>query len=247
MFKINEIYLGDCHELLKDVEYADLIIADHPYKIDNTQAGGNSEFSKSIQKMNNEIKKLGITKDLGIKWCHEIPRIQKKINCYIWCNKSQIIQYLDYFVKELGCSYDIIIWRKTNAMPTYNNKYLTDKEYCLYFRKGGYCNPQNYHDAQTVWELPINIKDKKIYEHPTIKPTEIISAFIRNSSKEGDLILDPFGGSGTTAECAYIEKRNYILFELTEEHWQKSRNRLNLVKGEKYIINKNNSQLRLDI
>lgn len=47
-------------------------------------------------------------------------------------------------------------------MPTYNNKYLTDKEYCLYFRKGGYCNPQNYYDAKTVWELPINIKDKKL-------------------------------------------------------------------------------------
>ena len=244
MLERNKIYLGDCHILLKQIDYADLIIADPPYKIDNTQAGGNSEFSKSIQNMNNEIKELGITKDLGIEWCREIPRLQKKINCYIWCNKAQIIQYLDYFVKELGCSYDIIIWHKTNAMPTYNNKYLTDKEYCLYFRKGGYCNPQNYYDAQTVWELPINIKDKKLYEHPTIKPSEMISAFIRNSSKEGDLIVDPFGGSGTTGECAYFEKRDYILFELTEEHWVKSNDRLKRAKGE-IIIKPNQAQQSL--
>src|SRR5574344_155 len=117
MLEVNKIYLGDCHELLKKIDYADLIIADSSYKIDNIYGGGISEFSKSIQNMNNEIKELGITKDLGVEWCKEIPRLQKKINCYIWCNKAQRIQYLEYFVKELGCYNKIIIWHKTNAMP----------------------------------------------------------------------------------------------------------------------------------
>ena len=78
---------------------------------------------------------------------------------------------------------DIIIWNKTNALPLFNNKYLSDKEYCLYFRKGGYCSPKCYEDAKTVFLYPINIKDKKKWKHPTIK----LEALIRNSSRENDM------------------------------------------------------------
>lgn len=78
---------------------------------------------------------------------------------------------------------DIIIWNKTNALPLFNNKYLSDKEYCLYFRKGGYCSPKSYEDAKTVFLYPINIKDKKKWKHPTIK----LEALIRNSSRENDM------------------------------------------------------------
>jgi site-specific DNA-methyltransferase (adenine-specific) len=184
---LNSIMLGDCLSLIKNVpdKSIDLIIADPPYKIDNTEAGGDSDFSKSFQKMNDELVENELNINLGIDFCKEVPRIQEKINIYIWCNKAQVKQYLDYFLDELNCNYEIIQWRKTNAPPTFNNKYLTDKEYCLYFRKGGYCCPQNYNDAKTIWDLPINIKDKNKYGHPTIKPTPIIEAFIRNSSKEG--------------------------------------------------------------
>ena len=82
---------------------------------------------------------------------------------------------------------DIIIWNKTNALPLFNNKYLSDKEYCLYFRKGGYCSPKSYEDAKTVFLYPINIKDKKKWKHPTIKPEALIRKLIRNSSRENDM------------------------------------------------------------
>ena len=91
--------------------------------------------------------------------------------------------YLKYFVEEQKCNFDIIIWNKTNATPLFFNKYLTDKEYCLYFRKGGYCCPPNYEKAKTVYNLPLNVKDKSMYEHPTIKPLNIIKNLIENSSK----------------------------------------------------------------
>lgn len=82
---------------------------------------------------------------------------------------------------------DIIIWNKTNALPLFNNKYLSDKEYCLYFRKGGYCSPKSYEDAKTVFLYPINIKDKKKWKHPTIKLEALIRKLIRNSSRENDM------------------------------------------------------------
>lgn len=125
---------------------------------------------------------------------------------------------------------DILVWNKTNAMPLFNNKYMTDKEYCLYFRKGGYCNPQCYEDAKTVFYLPINSKDKKKWIHPTIKPLSIIRTLIRNSSKEGDLVLDCFLGSGTTAVASILEKRNYIGIELNKKYYDISIQRINEIK-----------------
>lgn len=46
-------------------------------------------------------------------------------------------------------------------MPLYSNKYLGDKEYCLYFRKKGFCQPKNYEDAKTIYLSTLNIKDKQ--------------------------------------------------------------------------------------
>ena len=134
--------------------------------------------------------------------------------------------YIDYFVNQNGCAFDIIIWSKTNAAPLFNNKYMTDKEYCLYFRKGGYCQPVDYDRAKTVYFQPMNVKDKKLYKHPTIKPMNIIINLILNSSKPKDVVLDAFIGSGTTAIAAINTKRNFIGFELNKEYFEIAQNRI---------------------
>ena len=77
-----------------------------------------------------------------------------------------------------------------------------------------------YQAAKTVYEIPINIKDKKKYSHPTIKPLEIIENLVKNSSHEGDIILDPFIGSGTTAVASIKNNRQYIGMELNEEYYK---------------------------
>ena len=135
--------------------------------------------------------------------------------------------YLDYFVNKNNCSFDIIIWNKSNAMPLFNNKYLTDKEYCLYFRKGGYCNPENYEDAKTVYYQPINISDKNKFQHPTIKPSNIIKTIIKNSTKPNDIVADFFMGSGTTCVTAKDIDRHYIGFEIEKKWFDIAKNRLN--------------------
>ena len=224
----NKIINAECMDILKQLpnDSVDLVLTDPPYLIKNTKAGGQSSFAKSIQNMNDEIKEAGITEGISLEFCEEIIRIQEKINAYIWCSKSQIINYLDFFVTKNGCSFDILCWQKDNAMPTFNNKYLTDKEYCLYFRKGGYCQPQNYEKAKTIFHEPINIKDKNKFGHPTIKPVSIFSTLISNSSKENELVLDCFSGSGTTAIACHRLNRRFICIEKDKEYWTKSCERL---------------------
>lgn len=76
-------------------------------------------------------------------------------------------------------------------------------------------------------EYSMNYKDKKQYGHPTIKPLDIIKNFIINSSNDGDIVLDPFMGSGTTCVAAKELGRKYIGFEINEKYFNIAKDRLN--------------------
>lgn len=204
----------------------DLVVTDPPYQIDNTRAGGGSSLAKSIQHMNDEITLQGLTKGFDLAVLDELVRVMKRINIYIWCNGKQIPMYLDYFVREKKASFDILIWSKTNATPLFHNKYLSDKEYCLYFRKGAHCQPQSYEKARTVYFQPINVKDKKKYRHPTIKPLNIIRNLVEASSEPGQVVLDPFMGSGTTGVACKELDREFIGIELDENYFRIAEERL---------------------
>jgi hypothetical protein len=115
--------------------------------------------------------------------------------------------------------HDGTLTHNCNPVPTYSNKYLTDTEYCLYFRNGGMCEPKNYEDAKTYWFDPINASDKQIWEHPTIKPQHMIEKLIRNSSKQGQLVMDLYLGSGTTAAACKKLNRNFIGSEINEKYY----------------------------
>jgi site-specific DNA-methyltransferase (adenine-specific) len=225
---IGKIINADCMDILKQLpdKCIDLVLTDPPYLIKNTKAGNKSSFAKSIQNMNDEIKEAGLVDGVSLEFCEQILGIQDKINAYIWCNKGQIIDYLNFFVSDNKCSYEILCWQKQNAMPTFNNKYLTDKEYCLYFRKGGYCMPERYEDAKTIFVEPINIIDKKQFGHPTIKPLKIFEKLVKNSTKEGELVLDCFSGSGTTAVACHNLNRRFICIEKDPDYWAASVKRL---------------------
>ena len=150
----------------------------------------------------------------------EFVRVMKGVNIYIWCNKAQIPDYFNFYINDLKCKFDILCWHKTNALPTYHNKYLSDTEYLLYFHKdNNKCNPQSYEDAQTFYFAPINGNDKKYWEHPTIKPLDITERIIRNSSDERDIVLDPFMGSGTTGVACKKLNREFIGCEINEYYF----------------------------
>ena len=226
----------DCLNVLKKIpdNSIDLIATDPPYLISATNKGGTINNIKKLNKSLADLKTVDITQGYDIEFFgKEFIRVMKEINIYLWCNKVQIPDYFNFYVNKHKCKFDILCFHKVNAMPTYSNKYLTDTEYLLYFRKGkGKCFPQSYEDAKTYYIAPINHKDKKLYGHPTIKPLDITEKIIRNSTREGQLVLDPFMGSWTTGVAALNNNRNFIGIEIDEGYF-------NIAKGRIENINKN--------
>ena len=132
-----------------------------------------------------------------------------------------------YFIEQKKCRFELFTWHKTNPIPTCNGKYLSDTEYCLLFRGentriGGTMETKNkYYISE------INKKDKDLYDHPTIKPLEFVKNHVLNSTKEGDIVLDVFCGSGTSLVAAKQLNRHYLGFEINPEYYKIAVDRLN--------------------
>ena len=117
-------------------------------------------------------------------------------------------------------------WCKTNPTPLCGGNYLIDKEFCLYFRKGVKLNT-TFETAFTYWVSSKNKSDKDDFEHPTIKPINVIKMLIENSSNENDLVLDTFVGSGTTCVACKETRRRFIGMEIDKEYHKIAVDRLN--------------------
>ena len=223
---INTIVLGDSYKLIKKIpnNSIDLIILDPPYEVETK--GGNTNIGKNVNIVLSELEELEITDGIDYSLLDELCRVMKKINIYIWCNKKQILDYLKYFIDGRGCRYEILLYLKNDPTPLCGGNYLIDKEYCLYFRKGVKLNT-SYDTARTYFLLNKNVKDRAKYLHPTIKPLSIIRTLIKNSSNEGDIVLDCFSGSGTTCVAAKELNRRYLGIEIDPRYHQISIDRLN--------------------
>lgn len=185
----NEVYLGNAYELIKEVETGsvDLIVTDPPYEIEGINSSGKLHgiFAKDGHKASHEEEIKDFVSGIDLSILDEFVRVMKKINIYIWCNKEQIYDYLTYFVQERKCNWEMLIWAKENPAPFLNGHYLKDKEYCLYFwEKGVKVNPK-WATGKTVYITKTNVTDKKKYNHPTIKPLEIIENLVKNSCGGG--------------------------------------------------------------
>lgn len=228
--KINSIYNMDCAEGIKQMLNskirADLLLTDPPYLMTSTNGGDKSSLSKNVRKYNRELAENNLVNGISSELFKCFWDVVKKPNFYFFCNRAQIQQYLDFFVNRNRCTWEMLIWHKTNVPPFFSNKYLCDKEYIMHFRKGALCHPPTYQKAKTVFVGTTNKKDKLLYGHPTIKPLDIVKTLIENSSYEGELVLDPFMGSGTTAVAAKQLNRNFIGFEINKQFYEASEKRL---------------------
>ncbi len=121
---------------------------------------------------------------------------------------------------------ELLAWHKTNPIPTCCNKYLSDTEYLLFFRQKGVKLFGNFDTKKKYWLQEINMEDKEKWGHPTIKPLNIMRTLVFNSSEEGQTVLDPFMGSGTTAIACIKERRHFIGFELSKEYFDKAVRRI---------------------
>ena len=222
-YSIDSIYNDDSYNCIKDIpeNSIDLIVIDPPYLSD---VNGGGCFGKTKRPYHMETKELknGINEDI----LNEIVRVMKKVNIYIFCNKDQLLFYLSYFVINKNCLFDLLVWHKKNPIPTCNNKYLSDTEYILYFREKGVKVYGNYKTKSKYFITSKNLNDKKLYNHPTIKPLSIIETLIYNSSNENDVVADFFIGSGTTAIACINLKRHFIGFEINSDYFNNAKKRI---------------------
>ena len=239
----NNIYHGDSYKLIKEIpdKSIDLIYTDIPYDfVDN---GGGGAFGVKKRDYHKEYQKVSINTQntlekntdqlsdivLGIDWSilDEFIRIQPNIYIYIWCSKKQIPYLIDYYVNKHNCYFDILVWGKTNPIPTCNGTYLSDLEYCLLFRQEGTKIYGTYATKSKYYISGLNVEDKQNYGHPTIKPIELVKKHIINSTTKESVVLDPFMGSGTTGKMAVLNNRKFIGIELDNTYFEIAKERIN--------------------
>ena len=220
-----ELYNADCYEKIKEIpdNSVDLVIIDPPYLINGGKSGGC--FGREKRAYHSSIYDTGLDVGLDMAILPELMRVMHKTNIYIWCNKNQLRQYINYFETN-KCATELLTWHKTNPVPTCSNKYLSDTEYLLYFREHGVPIFGSYDTKRKWYVTPTNTADKKLYHHPTIKPLNIIKNLITNSSLQGGVVLDCFMGSGTTGVAAKQLNRSFIGIEIDKEYYEIAKKRI---------------------
>jgi DNA modification methylase len=230
---------GDClYELTKiESNSIDLILTDPPYLISRE-----SGFRNTSDNANDEIKlKYGkISIDFGdwdkveIDWnllFKEYYRVLKKGGTVIFffdiwkSNTIKEVAELNKFKQPR-----IGQWVKNNPVPINSkNNYLSNSiEYFFTFVKGGKPTFNSIYD-NAIYKYPL-CHGKQRFDHPTQKPLELIKDLVRKHSNEGDLVLDTFAGTGTTAHAAFLLNRKFIVIEKELKYFEIIEKRIEDIK-----------------
>lgn len=260
----NNIYKGDCREILKKEipdESVHLIFADPPYNLsgnalkwENKGMGGDWFMVNEKWDKMTESEYLMFTQE----WLSECKRVLKSNGTiYISCTYHNIGELI-MTLKALGFTpRNIITWHKNNAMPSMTKRSFTHScEYILYFTKGkkwiyNYSelkkiNPDKAKDGsrkqmRDLWIIPVcqgkeRIKDKTgRAAHPTQKPENLLERIIIASSNKGNVVLDPFLGSGTTGFVAQKLGRKWIGIETDDKYIKIAEKRIKSIMNDLII------------
>ncbi len=226
MIEINKIHQGNCLELMKEIEKdsIDLIVTDPPYKTTARGHAGNSGgmMQKDINKSGNVFKHNSILPRDYARYFFN--RLKDGGHCYIMTNHVNLIDMLNQFTSVGFHFIKSLIWDKGNKIM--GQYYMSQFEYILFFRKGfgKKINNCGTSDLINIPNKKTKIDGKNI--HDTEKPVELMKLLIDNSTKEGDLVLDPFMGSGTTAVACKELGRDFVGMELDEEYYKIAKERI---------------------
>ena len=256
-FKENsfQLLLGDSFSLLKKIpeKSIDMIFADPPYFLSN---GGISVQSGKMVSVNKAAWDMGMKTEDKLKynrrWIKECKRVLKDDGT-IWISGTMHnIYYVGVALELEGFSIiNNITWQKTNPPPNISTRAFTHStETIIWARKQ--LTPKkkgkhlfNYQDMKEinggkqmkdVWQFSLTPKrEKQAGKFPTQKPLALLERIILSSTKEGDIILDPFNGSGTTGIASYNLKRRYIGIDLEKEYLVLTKTRYNIIKDQVII------------
>jgi modification methylase len=231
---LDRIVMGDCIETMRALpaKSVDLIFADPPY---NLQLGGDlsrpdGSHVDAVTDDWDKFDSLAIYDRFTREWLGEAKRILKD-NGSIWVIGSyhnifkvgSAIQDLGYWILN------DIVWRKANPMPNFKGTRFTNAHETLIWASTGEGAKYtfNYRSMKTLndelqmrsdWEFPIcggpeRLKKNGVKVHPTQKPEALLYRIMLACSKPGDVVLDPFFGTGTTGAVAKRLGRHWIGIE----------------------------------
>ena len=241
----SSLYLGNALELLKEMEEesVDVIFADPPYFLSNDGISCSSGAMVSVNKGNWDKMQYSGYDDkhsFNRDWIRSCKRVLRK-NGTIWISGSyHNIYSIGMALEQEGFKIlNNITWQKTNPAPNLACRCFTHStETVLWAKKNdeGVSHYFNYQlmkednggkQMKDVWTGSVTKPSEKIEgKHPTQKPLYLLERIIRASTKEGELILDPFCGSSTTGVAAKRLGRMFIGIDQEEEYLNLSVRRL---------------------
>lgn len=223
-----QVFLGDCLEQLKGIksETIDCVATDPPYKVSGGNATGfiNGHWRLKNGKANPQAKSGKIFKENEIKfsdWMPEIYRVLKEqTHFYCMTNDLHLKTVIEEGIKAGFKQQNILVWAKGMHTPT--QYYFKNIEFIVMFRKG----KAKYINNIGTMAL-INVKGLRNKIHPSEKPTELMKILVENSTKENEIVLDPFMGLGSTGIACKLSKRNFIGIEKDEQYFKIAKQRIN--------------------
>jgi site-specific DNA-methyltransferase (adenine-specific) len=225
---------GDALELLRAADDAsfDLIFADPPYFLSNNgvtcQSGKRASVNKGVWDKAPAVEEI---QTFNLAWLTECRRLLRPDGAIWVTGTAHNIYSVGFALQTLG--YKIlndIAWYKVNPPPNLACRYFTHATETILWakREERAKHTFNYQDMkranggkqmQSLWQVRPPAKHEKRYgKHPTQKPEELLARIIRASSNEGDHVLDPFCGSGTTGVVAARLRRRFTGFDVDENY-----------------------------
>lgn len=206
-------------EILMKGQKANLILTDPPYGMSfganpyeggNRGTGGKAARVKAWGKLkNDELEGEKLTEFLAKGIENHKNSSEENAPLYLWGTWRNINNFTGALGETKTEITSLIVWNKESIGLGYSN-YKPMHEFLFYSNRGGHW----YGGLKQgdVWNLTRG--NLQAYEHPTMKPLELISKMITNSSKKGELVIDFFGGSGTTLIAAEQLSRKCYMMEI---------------------------------
>jgi len=239
------LYQGDCLEVM-DAIYGkhpdgcfDMIFADPPYFLSNGGITCHAGRTVKVHKGDwDKSKGPELNHEFNTEWLKRCQRVLKP-NGTIWVTGTHhVIFSVGFAMQQLGFKIlNDIAWEKPNPPPNLSCRYFTHStETILWAAKTEKSKHLFNYKAmkavtgkqmKTVWTMPAPGKAEKTFgKHPTQKPVALIERCLLSSTNEGDRILDPFLGGGTTAVAAVRNYRLFVGIELDLSHLQLAAKRI---------------------
>jgi len=234
--ELNKIYCMDCLEGLKQIDdnSIDLVLTDPPYNIMGFQ---------NIKTTDTTIIRNVDWDKIPISIPHLMQNYEKILkdggSFVIFCSDKQLGQYIDYCSTSQSLRYsNTLIWEDRMCHPSVRKRSFSNHAQYMAFGHKEVLSAQKESKYTFNWlgeKQMSNVmhfngctsfeygkaNNGKVGEwvgHPTQKPTKLLKHILKICSNEGDLILDPFMGSGTTAVACKQLQRNFIGFELSQKY-----------------------------